>query len=143
MLTVLPVVPKELTLSLCASLFDQHRIEERSAADTRADSNIILIPELNQLNHRWTGLTLKLKVGKKGYIILPKSIRESVGIEEGDTVTVEVGEGITLLPTKKPDTTRLRRALHEHAERLKTLKEATSPAPDELASISLEEELEE
>ena len=107
------------------------------------DHNIILIPELNQLNHRWTGLTLKLKVGKKGYIILPKSIRESVGIEEGDTVTVEVGEGITLKPTKKPDTTRLRRALHEHAERLRTLKDATSPAHGELATTSLEEELEE
>jgi hypothetical protein len=54
-----------------------------------------------------------------------------------------VGDGITLKPTKKPDTTRLRRALHEHAERLRTLKEHTSPAPGELATISLEEELEE
>jgi antitoxin PrlF len=98
--------------------------------------------ELNQLNHRWTGVTLKLKIGKKGYVILPKSIRESVGIEEGDTVTVEVGDGITLKPTKKPDTTRLQRALREHAERLRTLKNVTSPIPGELASISLEEELE-
>jgi antitoxin PrlF len=98
--------------------------------------------ELNQLNHRWTGVTLKLKIGKKGYVILPKSIRESVGIEEGDTVTVEVGDGITLKPTKKPDTPRLRKALREHAERLRTLKNATSPIPGELASTSLEEELE-
>ena len=87
-------------------------------------------------------MTLKLKVGKKGYILLPKSIRESVGIEEGDTVTVEVSESITLKPTKKPDTAKLRRALREHAELLGTLKDATSPTPGELASTSLEEELE-
>ena len=87
-------------------------------------------------------MTLKLKIGKKGYVILPKSIRESVGIEEGDTVTVEVSDGITLKPTKKPDTNRLRKALLEHAERLRTLKDATSPTPGELATTSLEEELE-
>ena len=86
-------------------------------------------------------MTLKLKVGKKGYILLPKSIRESVGIEEGDTVTVEVSDGITLKPTK----TRHRqttRTLREHAELLGTLKDAKSPTPGELASTYLEEELE-
>jgi antitoxin PrlF len=87
-------------------------------------------------------VTLKLKIGKKGYVILPKSIRESVGIEEGDTVTVEVSGGITLRPTKKPDIARLQRALREHAERLRTLKNTTSPTPGELVSVSLEEELE-
>ena len=34
------------------------------------------------------GLTLKLRVGRKGYIILPKAIREAVGIEESDEVIV-------------------------------------------------------
>jgi AbrB family looped-hinge helix DNA binding protein len=29
-------------------------------------------------------LTMKLKVGKKGYVIIPKTIMEIVGIEEGD-----------------------------------------------------------
>jgi len=28
-------------------------------------------------------LTLRLKVGRKGCVILPKAIREAVGIEEG------------------------------------------------------------
>ena len=35
-------------------------------------------------------MTLRLKVGKKGYIIIPKAIRDAVGIEEGDEVEVEV-----------------------------------------------------
>ena len=33
-------------------------------------------------------MTLKLKVGKKGYIILPKAIREAVGIDEGGELIV-------------------------------------------------------
>jgi AbrB family looped-hinge helix DNA binding protein len=87
-------------------------------------------------------MTLKLKVGKKGYIILPKAIRESVGIEEGDQVTVQVGEGITLLPDKKNDTKRLEKALQRHTTRLKTLKDATSPKSGELAQLSIEDEFE-
>jgi antitoxin PrlF len=87
-------------------------------------------------------MTLKLRVDKKGYIILPKAIRESVGIEEGDNVTVEVGDGITLRPEKKIDTNRLKEALHRHAERLNTLHGITSPIPGELESITLEEEFE-
>ena len=35
-------------------------------------------------------LTLRLRVGRKSYIILPKAIREAVGIEEGDEVIVRV-----------------------------------------------------
>ena len=35
-------------------------------------------------------MTLRLRVGRKGYIILPKAIREAVGIEEGDEVIVRV-----------------------------------------------------
>jgi antitoxin PrlF len=36
-------------------------------------------------------LTLRLRVGRKGYIILPKAVREAVGLDEGDEVIVEVG----------------------------------------------------
>ena len=34
-------------------------------------------------------MTLKLKVGKKGYIIIPKALRRVYGIKEGDHVVVE------------------------------------------------------
>jgi len=46
-------------------------------------------------------LTLKLRVGRKGYIILPKALREMVGLDEGDEVLVEVGDGITLKPVRR------------------------------------------
>ena len=36
------------------------------------------------------GSTLRLRVGRKGYIILPKAIGEAVGIEESDEVIVRV-----------------------------------------------------
>ena len=41
-------------------------------------------------------MTLKLKVGRKGYIILPKAVREAVGIDEGDEVIAEIRDGILL-----------------------------------------------
>ena len=46
-------------------------------------------------------MTLRLKVGKKGYVILPKAVREAAGIEEGDEVIVEVDDGIILKPVKR------------------------------------------
>lgn len=35
-------------------------------------------------------MTLKLRVGRKGYIILPKAVRERVGKDVGDEVIVEI-----------------------------------------------------
>jgi len=87
-------------------------------------------------------LTLKLKVGKKGVVILPKAIRESVGIEEGDNVIVELGDGITLKPERKVDLDGLRAAFKEHDERLSRL-DTSEPVPGELAKMYLEEEFEE
>jgi AbrB family looped-hinge helix DNA binding protein len=87
-------------------------------------------------------LTLKLKVGKKGIVILPKAIRESVGIEEGDNVIVELGDGITLKPERKVDLERLRAAFGEHDERLAGLN-TREPRPGDLVKVYLEEEFEE
>ena len=84
-------------------------------------------------------MTLKLKIGRKGYVIIPKAIRESVGIEEGDEVIVEVGDGITLKPIKKVDIEKLRSSLKNHLERLRSLPGLKEPTPGEL-TISLEEE---
>ena len=96
----------------------------------------------NQFCYRWTGLTLKLKIGRKGYVIIPKAIRESVGIEEGDEVIVEVGDGITLKPIKKVDIEKLRSALKNHLEKLRSLPGLKEPTPGEL-TIPLEEEFDE
>jgi len=42
-----------------------------------------------------------LKIRKKGVLILPKRLREAVGLEEGDDVVVEVvGDGLVLRALK-------------------------------------------
>ncbi|MCL7383756.1 MAG: AbrB/MazE/SpoVT family DNA-binding domain-containing protein [Thaumarchaeota archaeon] len=42
-----------------------------------------------------------LKIRKKGILILPKRLREAVGLEEGDDVVVEVvGDGLVLRALK-------------------------------------------
>jgi antitoxin PrlF len=88
-------------------------------------------------------LTLRLRVGRKGYIILPKAVREAVGIDEGDEVIVEVRDGIIIRPARKNvDVDEVRRLLRAHAERLKRLQGRREPAPGEAASQSLEEEFE-
>jgi AbrB family looped-hinge helix DNA binding protein len=47
-------------------------------------------------------LAVKVVVGKKGCIIIPKSIRELVGIKEGDVLTLTVENGrIVLEPERK------------------------------------------
>lgn len=42
-----------------------------------------------------------MKIRKKGVLILPKRLREAVGLEEGDDVVVEVvGDGLVLRALK-------------------------------------------
>jgi AbrB family looped-hinge helix DNA binding protein len=63
---------------------------------------------------------MKLRVGRKGYIILPKKLRDLLGIEEGDELVVEVKDGILLKPTRrKVDLSELRMELANHINMLK------------------------
>jgi AbrB family looped-hinge helix DNA binding protein len=87
-------------------------------------------------------LTLRLKVGEGGVIILPKDVRERAGIREGDSIIVELGDGITLRPERRIDLERLRIAFKEHDERLRRLN-TKEPEPGELSNVHLEEEFEE
>ncbi len=88
-------------------------------------------------------MALRLRVGRKGYIILPKALREAVGIEEGDEVVVEIRDGILLRPARRRvDVERVRELLRAHAERLRRLQGRREPAPGEAAATSLEEEFE-
>ena len=67
-------------------------------------------------------------------------MREAVGIDERDEVTVEMRDGILLEPARKRvDTEKIRGLLRAHAERLRGRRE---PAPGEAAASSLEEEFE-
>ena len=87
-------------------------------------------------------MTLKLKVGKKGYVILPKAIRDAVGIKEGDKVTVEVRDGIVLRPERKVNREELIAALRKHLNRIKDDPNIIEPKTGELAESYLEEEFE-
>ena len=88
-------------------------------------------------------MTLKLKVGRKGYIILPKAVREAVGIDEGDEVIVEIRDGIVLKPAKRNiDVDKLKESLRKHVKTLKGIHGRREPKPGELAQAYLEEEFE-
>lgn len=87
-------------------------------------------------------MPLRLKVGRKGYIILPKAVREAVGIEEGDEVIVEIRDGILLKPVRRNNVDELRERLRRHREALVKLKGRKEPRPGELAGVCLEEEFE-
>jgi len=87
-------------------------------------------------------LTLKLRVGRKGYIILPKAIQEAVGIREGDEVIVEVKDAIIIRPARRANIQELRKALREHASKLARIKGRREPELGELAKVSLEEKFE-
>jgi AbrB family looped-hinge helix DNA binding protein len=89
-------------------------------------------------------LTLKLRVGKKGYIILPKAVREVFGIDEGDEVIVEIRDSIVIKPAKKSvNVEKLRDSLRRHIEKLKEIPTKKEPRPGELAKVYLEDEFEE
>lgn len=87
-------------------------------------------------------MTLRLKIGRKGYIILPKAVRDSVGLDEGDEVAVEVGEGIILRPVKKFERTEIEAALKRHLDKLRDTPSILEPKPGELSKAYLEEEFE-
>jgi AbrB family looped-hinge helix DNA binding protein len=84
------------------------------------------------------GLTLKLRVGRKGYIILPKSLREAIGIDEGDEV-VEVRDGIVLKPVRRSiDVDEVEELLRRHVENLMKIPDRREPKPGELEESFLE-----
>ncbi len=88
-------------------------------------------------------MTLRVRVGRRGYIVLPEAVLEAAGIDEGDELIVEVRDGILLKPVKRRvDVDRVRGLLRAHAERLKSLPGRREPRPGEAASLSLEEEFE-
>jgi AbrB family looped-hinge helix DNA binding protein len=86
-------------------------------------------------------LTVKVEVGKKGYIIIPKSIRELVGIKEGDVLTLTVENGrIVLELERRVSLSEVAKRLREHEERVR--KYAKEARLGDLVGVSLEEEFE-
>jgi len=69
---------------------------------------------------------------------LLKAVREAVGIDEGDEVIVEIGDGIVLKPVKKRvDDEKLKESLRKHAEKLKTLPERRERSPSTVTFHSI------
>jgi AbrB family looped-hinge helix DNA binding protein len=86
-------------------------------------------------------LAVKVVVRKKGYIIIPKSIRELVGIKEGDVLTLTVENGrIVLEPERRVSLSEVAKRLREHEERVR--KYAKEARLGDLVGVSLEEEFE-
>jgi len=84
-------------------------------------------------------LAVKVVVGKKGCIIIPKSIRELVGIKEGDVLTLTVENGrIVLEPERKASLPEVAKRLREHEESVR--KYAKEARLGDLVGVSLEEE---
>jgi len=84
---------------------------------------------------------LRIKVGPKGQVLIPKIIRERYGIKEGGIVTIELRpEGILL--RGRPSLEEVFEYLKQHEEKLRALG-AREPLPGELARLSLEDEYDE
>ncbi len=84
---------------------------------------------------------LRVKVGPKGQVLIPKVIREKYGIKEGGTVIIELrSEGILL--RARPSPREVLEYLRQREERLRALG-VREPQLGELAALSLEDEFDE
>ena len=84
-------------------------------------------------------MAVKVVVGKKGCIIIPKSIRELIGIKEGDVLALTVENGrIVLEPERKASLPEVAKRLREHEESVR--KYAKEARLGDLVGMSLEEE---
>ncbi|MEM3523578.1 MAG: AbrB/MazE/SpoVT family DNA-binding domain-containing protein [Thermoproteota archaeon] len=84
---------------------------------------------------------LKVKVGEKGQILIPKILREKYGIQEGKQVTIEpTEEGVLIRGRPSPE--ELMSRLEKHVETVKGLG-VSGPRLGELRKTYLEIEFEE
>ncbi|BFH72073.1 hypothetical protein SJAV_00170 [Sulfurisphaera javensis] len=85
-------------------------------------------------------MTIKVNVGKKGIIIIPKSIRDLLNIKEGDSLLLNVIDGkIVLERERKINLEDLKKKFEEHEKRIAYAKK---PRLGELEKVELEEEFE-
>ncbi|AKA74687.1 AbrB/MazE/SpoVT family DNA-binding domain-containing protein [Saccharolobus solfataricus] len=83
-------------------------------------------------------MTLKIEVGKKGYIIIPKTVRDLLEIKEGDILILRVEDGkIVLEPERKVSFDDLKKKMEEHSAKISYANKAKL---GDLINVSLEEE---
>jgi AbrB family looped-hinge helix DNA binding protein len=83
-------------------------------------------------------LKLRLKVGPKGQIIIPKILREKYGIRENDYVFIEIRDN-ELVITRAPSIDESLEWIRLRRKRLKTRQASLG----ELSEVDLEEEFDE
>ena len=84
-------------------------------------------------------VSIRLKVGPKGQIVIPKVFREAYGIKEGGEVIVEPKEN-ELVIKRAPDTEELLKKLREYHKKRRGKKPARL---EDLKGVSLEDEFDE
>lgn len=86
-------------------------------------------------------MELRIKVGPKGQILIPKVLRDRYALEEGDVVVIEPGEEGVLI-RGRPSTQETEQEIDRHLSELKA-KGITGPRLGELKKVYLEMEFEE
>jgi AbrB family looped-hinge helix DNA binding protein len=84
---------------------------------------------------------LRIKVGPKGQILIPKVFRDRYGLNEGDVVVIEPEEDGVLI-RGRPSPQETEREIERHVSELKT-KGIRGPRLGELKKVYLEMEFEE
>jgi AbrB family looped-hinge helix DNA binding protein len=84
---------------------------------------------------------LKLKVGEKGQVLIPKLLRDRYGIREGEEIAMEPREEGLLL-RGRPSKEEALLALRDHASKISSL-HIKSPKPGELKHVFQEMEYDE
>ena len=88
-------------------------------------------------------MAFRVTVGRGGYVVIPKAVRDLVGIREGDTLFIKVeGRKIILEPEVRVDVDELRRRLRQHRARIRRYLKK-EPRLGDLSRVSLEEEFDE
>lgn len=81
---------------------------------------------------------LRIKVGAKGQILIPKVFRDRYGLKEGDVVVIEPEEGGVLI-RGRPSSQETEQAIERHISELKA-KGIRGPRLGELKKVYLEME---
>jgi AbrB family looped-hinge helix DNA binding protein len=84
---------------------------------------------------------LRIKVGPKGQILIPKVFRDRYGLKEGDAVVIEPEEDGVLI-RGRPSTRETEQEIERHLSELKA-RGITGPRLGELRKVYLEMEFEE
>ncbi|ARM74711.1 AbrB/MazE/SpoVT family DNA-binding domain-containing protein [Acidianus manzaensis] len=83
-------------------------------------------------------MTIRIEVGKEGYIIIPKKIRDLLSINEGDILILRVENNkIILEREKKIDIEDIKNKFIQHEKRLSYIRK---PKLGELAEVKIEDE---